>query len=379
MLIIDDENDIRTIASMALTRANGWEVRSAPGGAAGIAIAEAWRPDAILLDAMMPDMDGLATLRVLRERPATQGIPVLFFTAGVQTSERQALIEAGAAGVLAKPFDAMTLPTAVALALGWSGMTNDDEFAAEIARVWDASKGTMHARLDAVDAAGAALLAGSLDDERRAAAIAAAHKLAGSLGTFGLPEGSALAAELDMMLRAPGIPPVLRLSELAERLRALVHAGPPGSVTAAVAPDPIRTQPVADTPKDERGLAPVDVVMIDDDVVLAQLVRHALEIRGYSMTGIGDGKVAVDALIGPAALRCRLLLLDVDLPGLDGFSVLRRLAAAGVTRTTPTIMLTVRASETEVLEALRAGAVDHVTKPFSMPILLQRIRLALER
>ena len=120
MLIIDDENDIRTIASMALTRTSGWEVRSASGGAAGIAVAEAWQPDAILLDAMMPDMDGLATIRVLRERRATRAIPVLFFTAGVQTSERQVLIEAGAAGVLAKPFDAMTLQTAVSQALGWS-------------------------------------------------------------------------------------------------------------------------------------------------------------------------------------------------------------------------------------------------------------------
>jgi len=120
VLIIDDEDDIRTIASMALARANGWQVRSASDGAAGIAIAEAWQPDAILLDAMMPDMDGLATIRVLRERPATRAIPVLFFTAGVQPSERQVLIEAGAAGVLAKPFDAMTLPTAVAQALGWS-------------------------------------------------------------------------------------------------------------------------------------------------------------------------------------------------------------------------------------------------------------------
>ena len=120
VLIIDDENDIRTIASMALTRTSGWEVRSASGGAAGIAVAEAWQPDAILLDAMMPDMDGLATIRVLRERRATQAIPVLFFTAGVQTSERQVLIEAGAAGVLAKPFDPRTLASAVSQALGWS-------------------------------------------------------------------------------------------------------------------------------------------------------------------------------------------------------------------------------------------------------------------
>ena len=119
--------------------------------------------------------------------------------------------------------------------------------------------------------------------------------------------------------------------------------------------------------------------MVDDDIVLTELVRHALETRGYTMTVLADGRVAIEALIGPSRLRCRLLLLDVDLPGLDGFGVLRRLTEAGVTATTPTIILTVRANEREVLEALSSGAVDHVSKPFSMPVLMQRIRLALER
>ncbi len=257
-------------------------------------------------------------------------------------------------------------------------LKSDEEFAAQITRVWDASRGTMNSRLDAVDAAGAALLAGSLGGEERAAALVAAHKLAGSLGTFGLPEGSELASELELMLRAPGVPAVMRLSELAERLRAIVRAGPVLPTTATAGTAPVDTQMVT-TPDADHGQIQVDVVMVDDDVVLTELVRHALETRGYSMTAIGDGKAAVEALIGPPPLRCRLLLLDVDLPGLDGFSVLRRLTAAGVTQTTPTIMLTVRASETEILEALRAGAMDHVTKPFSMPILMQRIRLALER
>ena len=258
-------------------------------------------------------------------------------------------------------------------------LTNSEEFRAEIARIWVESENVMHARLDAIDAAGAALLSGSLDAERRAAATHGAHKLAGSLGTFGLPEGSELASELEVMLRAPGIPPALRLSELAERLRAIVHAGPPSPLTSPSAVGPVNVPDVAAAPRHEGGVAQVDVVMVDDDIMLARLVRHALETRGYSVLVMDDGRSAVEALIGPPPLRCRLLLLDVDLPGLDGLSVLRRLAEAGVTRTTPTIMLTVRASEDEILESLRSGAVDHVTKPFSMPVLMQRIRLALER
>lgn len=120
VLLIDDEDDIRSIAAVALERVGGWEVKAASGGAAGIAIAEEWRPDAILLDALMPGMDGLATLKALRERPTTDTIPVVFLTASIQTSERRTLLDAGAAGVLAKPFDPMTLHQVVSQALGWS-------------------------------------------------------------------------------------------------------------------------------------------------------------------------------------------------------------------------------------------------------------------
>ena len=120
VLLIDDEDDIRSIAAIALERVGGWEVKAAADGAAGVAIAEEWRPDAILLDAMMPGMDGLATLKALRKRPGTDTIPVVFLTASVQTAERQVLLDAGAAGVLANPFDPMTHHQVVSQALGWS-------------------------------------------------------------------------------------------------------------------------------------------------------------------------------------------------------------------------------------------------------------------
>ena len=246
-----------------------------------------------------------------------------------------------------------------------------------LARVWAKSEDALRERLDAIDAAGAALLAGPLDDERRTAAIAGAHKLRGTLGTFGLPRGSEIAGEVEELLRAPGTPAILRLAELAQELRAIVKTGPAAGIeTAAEDSPPIDPPAITEPPGPEPT---VDVVMVDDDVVLAALVRHALETRGYTALVIPDGRVAIDTLTGPAALRSRLLLLDVDLPGLDGLAVLRQLAAAGVTNTTPTIMLTVRASEREILESLQAGAVDHVTKPFSMPVLMERIRLALER
>lgn len=121
VLVIDDEDDIRAIATIALERVGGWEVRVARAGAEGLTIAAAWRPDAILLDEMMPEMSGLATLAALRSEPSTRDIPVLFLTASVQTEQRRIFVDAGAVSVLAKPFDPMTLARDVATALGWSG------------------------------------------------------------------------------------------------------------------------------------------------------------------------------------------------------------------------------------------------------------------
>ncbi len=109
VLYVDDEPDIREVATLALGLDPDFEVRSEASGAAGIATAAAWRPDAILLDVMMPSMDGLATLVQLRGNAATRDIPVIFVTARAQSREIAAFIKQGARKVITKPFDPMTL------------------------------------------------------------------------------------------------------------------------------------------------------------------------------------------------------------------------------------------------------------------------------
>ena len=111
MLIVDDDDDIRRIAMLALVGVGGMEVADASGGSEGIRRAREDRPDVILLDMMMPGMDGMATFRALRGDPETSGIPVVFLTAKAMTAEVDRLKALGARGVLIKPFDPMTLPT----------------------------------------------------------------------------------------------------------------------------------------------------------------------------------------------------------------------------------------------------------------------------
>ena len=119
VLLVDDEELIREVAEVALAKVGGWEVLTASSGEEGLGKAVAERPDAILLDAMMPGLDGLGTLARLQADPATASIPVVFLTAKVRQSEQQRWIDLGAAGVLVKPFDPMLLADQVAEVLGW--------------------------------------------------------------------------------------------------------------------------------------------------------------------------------------------------------------------------------------------------------------------
>ncbi|GAB4368852.1 MAG: response regulator [Elainellaceae cyanobacterium] len=119
ILIIDDEYDIRAVAQLTLKAVGGWEVSIAASGQEGIAKAVEERPDAILLDVMMPDLDGIETFHRLQENSATQSIPVIFMTAKTQASDRQQFAELDIAGVITKPFKAMKLPGQIASTLGW--------------------------------------------------------------------------------------------------------------------------------------------------------------------------------------------------------------------------------------------------------------------
>lgn len=120
VLLVDDEEDIRLVAKACLERLAGWRVQSASSGLDALEHVHAERPDAILLDVMMPGLDGPATLTRLRSDPETAAIPVLFLTAKAQASDRADLEALGAQAVLTKPFDPMTLPDQIRAALGWS-------------------------------------------------------------------------------------------------------------------------------------------------------------------------------------------------------------------------------------------------------------------
>jgi CheY-like chemotaxis protein len=113
LLHVEDEPDIREVVQISLALDPGIILMSCASGADALVTAADWGPDVVLMDVMMPEMDGPETLAHLRKDTRTANIPVVFMTARAQSREVERFLALGAAGVIAKPFDPMTLAAAV--------------------------------------------------------------------------------------------------------------------------------------------------------------------------------------------------------------------------------------------------------------------------
>lgn len=109
ILMVEDEPDIQTVARLALETVGGFTVATCDSGEQALTMAPDFGPELILLDVMMPSMDGPTTLKALRRIPELESVPVVFMTAKVQPQEVESFMAMGAEAVIAKPFDPMTL------------------------------------------------------------------------------------------------------------------------------------------------------------------------------------------------------------------------------------------------------------------------------
>lgn len=119
ILLIDDDEGIREVAQASLELVGGYQVTTAESGQDGLEAARTSLFDAILLDVMMPGLDGPATFARLQDDAETMHVPVVLLTAKTQEADRRRFAELGVTGILSKPFDPMKLPGQVAAILGW--------------------------------------------------------------------------------------------------------------------------------------------------------------------------------------------------------------------------------------------------------------------
>ena len=113
VMLVEDDSDIRTVAGMALEMVGGLKILACESGAQALELVAGFAPQLVLLDVMMPGMNGPEVLQALRQRADTAAIPVIFLTAKVQEGEVAKLRALGALDVIAKPFDPMTLAATV--------------------------------------------------------------------------------------------------------------------------------------------------------------------------------------------------------------------------------------------------------------------------
>ncbi len=119
ILLIDDEPNLAEVISICLTSFKGWNIKVANSGKTGLSIVQTVKPDAILLDVMMPEMDGLTVYQALQKNPDTQNIPVIFLTAKVQASDLKKFAQLGVVGTIAKPFEPLMIADQITQLLNW--------------------------------------------------------------------------------------------------------------------------------------------------------------------------------------------------------------------------------------------------------------------
>jgi diguanylate cyclase (GGDEF)-like protein len=380
-------------------------------------------PDLLVLDLDMPELDGIDLCRAVRTDERFGQLPVLFLTGRTDADSVQRIFEAGADDYVNKPIVGPELVTRILNRLeriklfrdlaerdGLTGVATRrratavlDDFLAMSDR-FDQPVSFALLDLDHFKQLNDRLghTAGDAALRRLGEMLIDAFRGEDVIGRWG---GEEFVVGMYGMARDDG---VQRIAEVLEGLRREEFKGGGGasgrlSFSAGVAEyprdggdlhelyraadDALYTAKAAGRNRvlsagSKVGAAPEgpDVVVVEDDPTLASVLIDSLETRGYSTRWIDDGQEAVAALAGASPeVSPALVVLDVDLPGLDGLSVLRRLARDDVLSGTRVIMLTARSGEAEVLEALELGACDHVAKPFSVPVLMQRIRRALRR
>ncbi len=408
ILAVDDDPVTLEIVRAALAGA-GREVVACPGPAQFWIELERSRPDLVVLDVEMPGADGTELCRALRADPRWRGLPVLFLTATTGPVAVAELFAAGADDYVAKPVRAAELAARVTGRLertaGAGG--GDVDHATGLMRravaepqlerlVALARRLGLPLCVAALGVDGFAALQGRDRDSGLAAAGLAAEAalrdgdlaaawsdgdgelILGLLGSDADAARGRLVEALDATReQAAGFPSSAGIAEHPRDgadLAGLVAAASAARREAVAGGGGVAIAGAAG------GTERVDVVLVEDDELLAQLILDGLRTRGYRTHWIADGDEAASRLGGERpSLRADLVLLDWDLPARDGPTVLRGLAADGALAATRVVMLTARASEREILTTLELGATEHVAKPFSLAVLMQRVERVLGR
>lgn len=388
ILCVDDERDILDVARMCLELVGGYQVTCCESGQAALDVMDGGAvPDVILLDVMMPELNGPGTLEAIRRRPALDAVPVIFMTARVQEAEVRAYLRMGVTAVIPKPFDPMKLPGEVGMI--WNtfnevrhATAENSDVSAQMAELRTRYVASLDGHVSRLEDWRVKLERTDLSVEERVELKGVAHRLAGTGKTYGFAEISEVARMIDDRLSAAPDTPASDLSALTGLLVASCRTAQGGAVAR-------EDQPREEAPRKSFGrkaspaqpvpvpsAAKPTVLVADDDRMVRSLFVELLS---------NDARI-IEAADTEEALRLMrlhrpaLVLLDDIMPGgVTGLKMLETLQASGEFADTPIIMITASDSEADIRRGLLAGAAEYITKPFDGVRVVTGIRARLER
>ncbi|HJZ46265.1 MAG TPA: response regulator [Roseiflexaceae bacterium] len=361
ILMVEDEPDIQAVAQLALEALGGFQVRICGSGREGVQAAPAFAPDLILLDVMMPGMDGPSTLRALREQPRVAATPVIFMTAKVQPQEVAEYRALGVLDVIAKPFDPMTLAETIraiwarhrpagavlaAMSENFAATLGDklsaiDAVWEQLRRSWEAEAlARLHRQVHSLHGAGATLGLGALGD-----AAGALERALAALDRAVLPDRQQR-EQIDRLIDA------LKLT--ARTTRAPRPTAAP--VMPAVASIAVRQRLI--------WLVQVDPALARD--LTAQLGHFGYHVQAY------DSLLELGAQAGkgvPGAIITSADVLDSDRGSYE------QIAGFGVPsdQAPPLIVISSQGDISSRLRAVRAGAAAYFVRPVTTVALIDKL------
>ncbi len=373
ILVIDDEHEVRTMAKLVLEKIGNFSVEISSSGSEALDLITKFNPDLILLDVMMPGMDGPGVLKVLRAQRETATIPVIFLTAKVQQQEIEQYKKLGALDVIPKPFDPMTLSSSITGIWGLHHrlMNPTVDLLEQLKILRSTYAEQVPGKVEHIKEKWRTLHDDDVGKETLKSLHRFTHSLAGSCGTFGFSSLRESAYGLEILFNdivkndlPPSYEQRVQIDKLLHDLTLAAETPPPGEL-------PNETEDIQPASPEIAPEAGKLVFLAGSDSALAQELTLQLGYFGYNVQSIeylAGLEEAVKSAV-PAAIIMDTKLVEGQFNGAGTIAKIQHGRAAAL----PVLFISGKTDVDTRLRAVHAGGQAYFTKPVDINELVDKL------